>query len=319
MRSSYFISPKHYGKVCDIAAESVVQLYTDSNELYYSDVFSYVMNNTLYINGWVSSDNHFSYETIKQFISNCIEIDINMVLSIKQIPLSNDIFEINAGTFLGYASNENAEGIPFEHLLVTKLTKTIYNKINEAIKIGLVINGKQIDIFAETNYENNSYIIDLINEYLIDENYISINIKVSPIINQMLYKSNENFIINAYGPRSPYGNTNFIGLDIYRNSKYSHLVSKEIAGKMGLIENLNYSLVELTYSHNNPTPIQFGIKGNIGGIYLENGTFFENCNKFDELIDIKNNIIEKIKSTPNSLIELAKWGYFNLNTKYEKL
>jgi S-adenosylmethionine synthetase len=319
MRTSQFISPKHYSKVCDIAAESVVQLYTNSNELYYSDVFSYIVNDELYVNGWISSNNHFSHDIIKQFISDCIEIDINIVLSIKQISLSNNISEINTGTFLGYATNENSEGIPFEHLLVTKLTKSIYNKINEAIKIGLVINGKQIDIFVETNYKNNSDIIDLINEYLIDENYISININISPIINQLLYKSNENFIINAYGPRSPYGNTNFIGLDIYRNSKYSHLVSKEIAGRIGLIENLNYSLVELTYSHNNPTPIQFGIKGNIGGIHLENGTFFENCNKFGELIDIKNNFIEKIKSTQNSLIELAKWGYFNLNTKYEKL
>lgn len=319
MRTSQFISPKHYSKVCDIAAESVVQLYTNTNELYYSDIFSYIINNTLYVNGWVSSNNHFSYDIIKQFISDCLEIDINVVLSMKQIPLSKDISEITSGTFLGYATNENPEGIPFEHLLVTKLTKTIYDKINEAIKIGIVINGKQIDIFVETNYKNNSDIIDLINEYLIDENYIRISIDIIPIMNKLLYKSNENFIINAYGPRSPYGNTNFIGLDIYRNCKYSHLVSKEIAGKIGLIENLNYSLVELTYSYNNPTPIQFGMKGNIGGIHLENGTFFENCDNFEQLIEIKNNITEKIKSTPNSLIELAKWGYFNLNTKYEKL
>jgi len=75
----------------------------------------------------------------------------------------------------------------------------------------------------------------------------------------------------------------------------------------------------LTYSFNNETPIQYGIKGNNTGIHIENGTFFEYGENFNELITIKNNIIEKIKSNPKSLVELSKWGYFNLNTKYEKI
>ena len=74
MRSSYFISPKHYSKVCDIAAEAVVQLYTNTNELYYSDVFSHIINNKLHVMGWVSSNAHFSLDEIKNFILELCEI-----------------------------------------------------------------------------------------------------------------------------------------------------------------------------------------------------------------------------------------------------
>lgn len=317
MRSSYFISPKHYSKVCDIAAEAVVQLYTNTNELYYSDVFSHIINNKLHVMGWVSSNAHFSLDEIKNFILECIEIDIEVILSLEQVPIISNMIDIDSGTFLGYSTNENPQGIPFEHLEVKNLTKFIYDSIDEAVKVGITINGKQIDVMIETNYDDKS-IIDLVNLYLSNKGYLRTSVNVSKI-NNIIYKSGENFILNAYGPRAPYGNTKFVGLDVYRNSKYSHLVSKEVAGKILIKQNLNYSLVELTYSLGNETPIQYGIKGNEGGIHIEHGTFFDYGENFNELITIKNNIIEKIKSNPKSLVELSKWGYFNLNTKYEKL
>jgi hypothetical protein len=113
MRSAFFVTPKYYSKVCDVAAESVVQLYTNTNELYYSDVFSYITNNTLYVNGWVNSNTHFSYDEIKNFISNNIDVEIPIVLSIQQTELLTDIITMGSGTFLGYSTNENIQGIPF--------------------------------------------------------------------------------------------------------------------------------------------------------------------------------------------------------------
>jgi hypothetical protein len=108
-----------------------------------------------------------------------------------------------------------------------------------------------------------------------------------------------------------YGNTKFIGLDINRNSKLAHLVSKEIADRYIVNINLNYSLVELTYSNGNETPIQFGIKGNRGGLNIENGTFFEYSSDYMRILKTTDTILDKIKSNPTALIEMAKWGYFN--------
>jgi len=311
MRSAFFITPKYYSKVCDTASESVVQLYTNTNELYYSDVFSYIMNNTLYVCGWVSCNNHFSYDEIKNFISNNIDVELPIVLSIEQKEIPNDIVTFGSGTFLGYSTNENVFGLPFEQLEVKKLTKFIYDSIGEAMRVQITINGQSIQVSVECDYDNKTDLEDLIEDFLKNKGYMQKVINIKSINKNMLYKSNDNFISNTYGPRSPYGNTQFIGIDINRNYKWAHLVVKEIADRYIVNNNLNYSLIELTYSSETETPTQFVIKGNKGGIHIENGTFLEYLSDYGRVNTTKNTILDKIKQNPNGLIEMAKWGYFD--------
>ena len=99
--------------------------------------------------------------------------------------------------------------------------------------------------------------------------------------------------------------------NINRNYKWAHLVVKEIADRYIVNNNLNYSLIELTYSSEVEIPTQFAIKGNKGGIYIENGTFFEYIADYGKINNTKNKIITKIKENPIGLIEMAKWGYFD--------
>jgi S-adenosylmethionine synthetase len=311
MRSAFFVTPKHYSKVCDVAAESVVQLYTNTNELYYSDVFSYIVNNTLYVCGWVSSNIHFSYDEIKYFISNNIDVELPIVLSIEQKELINDIITIGSGTFLGYSTNENVVGLPFEQVEVKKLTKFIYDRFGEAMRVQITINGQQIDVCIECDYDNKGELEDVIVDFLKNKGYMQKIIKVKNINKNIVYKSGDNFISNTYGPRSPYSNTQFIGIDVNRNYKWAHLVTKEIADRYIVNNNLNYSLIELTYSAETEKPIQFAIKGNKGGIHIENGTFFEYLSDYGRVNTTKNTILDKIKQNPIGLIEMAKWGYFD--------
>ena len=58
MRSSKIKSPSHYDKVCVIAVEAIVQMYTNKNEFYKSNLFSYIYDGTLNILGTLSSNNH---------------------------------------------------------------------------------------------------------------------------------------------------------------------------------------------------------------------------------------------------------------------
>jgi len=311
MRSAFFVTPKHYSKICDVAAESIVQLYTNTNELYYSDVFSYIVNNTLYVCGWVSSNIHFSYDEIKDFISNNIDVELPIVLSIEQKELINDIVAIGSGTFLGYSTNENVVGLPFEQVEVKKLTKFIYDRFGEAMRVQITINGQQIEVCIECDYDNKTELEDLIVDFLKNKGYMQKIIKIKNINKNIVYKSGDNFVSNTYGPRSPYGNTQFIGIDINRNYKWAHLVTKEIADRYIVNNNLNYSLIELTYSAETEKPTQFAIKGNKGGIYVENGTFFEYLSDYGRVNTTKNTILDKIKQNPIGLIEMAKWGYFD--------
>ena len=183
MRSAFFVTPKHYSKVCDVAAESVVQLYTNTNELYYSDVFSYILNNTLYVCGWISSNIHFSYDEIKDFISNNIDMELPIVLSIEQKELINDIVTIGSGTFLGYSTNENVVGLPFEQVEVKKLTKFVYDRFGEAMRVQITINGQQIEVCIECDYDNKGELEDVIVDFLKNKGYMQKIIKVKNIIN----------------------------------------------------------------------------------------------------------------------------------------
>jgi len=311
MRSSFFITPKHYSKVCDVASESVVQLYTNTKELYYSDIFSYIIDGVLYINGWVSSNDHFSYDEIKNYVISHIGIDIPILILIKQTNLYNNTQLIGSGTFLGYSTNETTSFLPFEHDEVRRLTKFIYNEFEEKMRVNLTINGDLIYVLVETDNIDKNSLEYLILQFFESKKYNQIVIDVKGINHEVVYKSDTNFISNTYGPRSPYGNIKFIGIDINRNFKYSHWVVKEIADTYLQNNGLNYSLVELTYSAEKEIPTQFAVKGNIGGIHIENGTFFEYIDKYDMINMLRGKILSKITETSDTLIQMAKWGYFN--------
>jgi S-adenosylmethionine synthetase len=261
--------------------------------------------------GWVSSNIHFSYDEIKDFISNNIDMELPIVLSIEQKELINDIVTIGSGTFLGYSTNENVVGLPFEQVEVKKLTKFIYDRFGEAMRVQITINGQQIEVCIECDYDNKGELEDVIVDFLKNKGYMQKIIKVKNINKNIVYKSGDNFISNTYGPRSPYSNTQFIGIDVNRNYKWAHLVVKEIADRYIVNNNLNYSLIELTYSAETEKPTQFAIKGNKGGIHIENGTFFEYLSDYGRVNTTKNTILDKIKQNPIGLIKMAKWGYFD--------
>jgi hypothetical protein len=173
----------------------------------------------------------------------------------------------------------------------------------------ITINGKEINVIIETNYLNKNEITDKVEYYITkSKNYLRKTVFTTDFSKKTIYSSSNNFISNFYGPRSPYGNTNFIGLDIYNNYRYSHLISREISKKYLNENKLNYCLVELTYHSNKELPIQIGIKGNDSGIHLENGTFFIYSDNYDMYLGIKNNVIENINSNKTFLIDIAKWG-----------
>lgn len=309
MRSSKIKSPSHYDKVCDIAVEAIVQMYTNKNEFYKSNLFSYIYDGTLTILGTVSSNNHYTDDEILNFIKTHIDIDIVITLNFIKLELSENLIHTNNDTFLGYCCNENPQGIPFEQLEALTLSKYLYKTFKIPFELEITINGKEINVIIETNYLNKNDITDIVEQYITkSENYLRKTIITTDFNKKTIHNSSNNFISNFYGPRSPYGNTNFVGLDIYNNYRYSHLISREISKKYLNEKQLNYCLVELTYHSNKELPIQMGIKGNDSGIHLENGTFFHYSNDYNMYSYLKKNVIEYISSNKTSLIDIANWG-----------
>jgi S-adenosylmethionine synthetase len=311
MRSSKILSPSHLNKICDIVVESIIQLYNNSKEPYKSNLFSYIIDDKLTVVGEIYSKNHFTNIEILNYIVRNIDIHIDIDLMFKKSSLTDLVLNINTDTFLGYYCDENENGIPFEQMEALNVSKYLYEILKLPFVLEVTINGKFIDVLIEINFENTEYISNLLNAYFSNsENYDTHRVTVVELDKKILYRSGYSFISNSYGPRVPYGNTNFIGLDINNNYRYSHLVSREIAKKFLKQNNLRYCLVELTYHSNNELPIQIGVKGNAEGIYIEHGTFFQYLSDYNMYMDIKNKVIKNITDNSTLLVDMAKWGLY---------
>lgn len=315
MRSSYFYTPNHPNKICDLVVESIVQLYFNTKEIFYSKLFSYYNERKLHILGPIYSDFHFSIDEIKNYIYSKLVIECELVFLIEQKDLSSKNFnKIQSGVFLGYSNNENFFRLPFEHIECIKLSKFLYENTNSIFENQITINGAQIDLNIKTDYKNYDDIYNLIIQYLKTKEpglYLKNNIYIEKIEKELNYQSDKIFISNAYGPRIPYSKTNFIGLDLYSNSKITHLIGRELANSFILKYDLRYCLVEITYLENVETPVQFALKGNTTGIHLENGTFLEPYLNPALINEAKDKVVKSLYESEDSILNLTKWGYFN--------
>lgn len=319
MKTSYFYSPKHPSKICDIAIESVVNCYYREDIQFYSDIFSIIKNDTLILEGVIKASSPVSDSTLIPYIKNNIGDDYSIINNIVVEESDEEFTERTfSGIYLGYSCLEVDEMIPFEHKEARELTRTIYEKLEIPLKTQIHVNGQRLVVSLEHNYENKSEIDLIVDEFFSREDsnqnqYNKADIHHSEIRKNIIYKSGNSIIPSFYGPRAWYGETDFVGYDFLSNKRICHLIVRDIANDYSQRKVLNYCAVEIDFTDNNPVPIHFGIKGNTTGIHLENGTFFD-FGDIDKVYPMyKERVLNKIKTGEIDIVEIAKWGFPNTN------
>ena len=320
MRTSYFYSPTHPSKICDIVVECIIDTYIKKEISFHSDIFGLIQDGSINLYGNLTATEIIDDEELILVIQSHIGTEYPIVNNIKinkvEFPLRERFF---SGVYLAYSCSENENLLPFEHDECRNLTKLIYDKLNIPIRVQIYISGEAAFVSLEHNYENPSE-IDIIVKDFFDRTDIPNSIQYnepeiyhSEIRNDVIYKSNDSIVSSFYGPRAWYGETDYIGSDILSNKRLAHLIGREFANNYLKSESLSYCAVELTFSANNPEPINFGIKGNSEGIHLENGTFFEYGDVKNDYPLTKKAVLDKIKSNKYNIIEIAKWGFPSTN------
>ena len=316
MKTSHFYSPKHPSKVCDIRIETFLDYYRKQDIDFYSDIFCFIKNNTIHIEGFMDVSSPIADVELIEEIQKEIGTDYSIINNVVTEEYEGDFVERTfGGIYLGYACVEVDEFIPFEHQEARGLTKRIYDLLDIPIKVQVHVNGNRLAISVEHNHENIEELETIIKEFFVREDtgahnvYNEPEIYHSPIRNDVVYKSNDSIVSSFYGPRAWYGETDYIGSDFLSNKRLGHLIAREIANEYTRERTLSYCAVELDFTDGNETPIHFGIKGNTSGIHLENGTFFE-FGDIDEGYPIyKQRVLDKIKSGELNIVEIAKWGF----------
>jgi len=320
MKTSYFLSPKHPSKVCDIAVESIVDTYHKEDIKFHSDIFAFIYKGAIHLHGHMDVSSPIA-ETellpkIKQNIGEDYQIVNNIIVEESDVVDNERTF---SGVYLGYSCNEVDEMIPFEHKEARELVRTIYTQYEIPLKAQVHINGERIAVSLEHNFTDLDKLDEIVKEFFkpIEDNPKKVGgipeIYHNPLRDDVVYKSSDSIISSFYGPRAWYGETDFVGSDFSSNKRLGHLICREIANDYTLKKVLSYCAVELDFTDDNPKPIHFGIKGNDRGIHLENGTFFEFGDIETEYPLYKQKVLDKIKTGEIDIIEIAKWGFPNID------
>jgi S-adenosylmethionine synthetase len=320
MKTSYFLSPKHPSKVCDIAVETIVDTYFKQDIKFYSDIFAFIYKGDIHLHGHMDVSSPIAeaelIPKIKKNIGEEYQIVNNIIVEESDVVDNERTF---GGIYVGYSCNEVDEMIPFEHKEARELVREIYSKFEIPIKVQVHINGERIAVSLEHNYENSEELDKIVIDFFDVEEGITKKIKGVPEIyhsslrDDVVYKSSDSIISSFYGPRAWYGETDFVGSDFSSNKRLGHLIVREVANDYTKKRVLSYCAVEIDYTDNNPVPIHFGIKGNDTGIHLENGTFFEFGDIEIEYPMYKERVLEKLKTGEIDIIEMAKWGFQDTN------
>jgi hypothetical protein len=320
MKTSYFYSPKHPSKICDIAIEVIIDTYHKKNIDIHSDIFSFINEDTLYLNGNIKTNHEINFSELLSNIENEIGTNYKIINNIKTIEV-NEILEERtfSGIYLGYSCLEDSLMIPFEHQMTIELTRKIYDKLDLPLKTQIHINGNRPIISLEHGHDNFQEINAIVNDFFTydkssDElQFLQPEIYHNIIKKDIIYKSNDTIISTFYGPRAWYGEVDYIGSDFLSNKRLGHFICREIATDWGKKNTLSYCAIELDFTSDIHLPIHFGKKGNKTGIHLENGTFFQFGDIENEYPLYKKIVLDKIKSGEIDIIEIAKWGFPNIN------
>jgi S-adenosylmethionine synthetase len=320
MKTSYFLSPKHPSKVCDIAVETIVDTYFKEDINFYSDIFAFIYRGAIHLHGHMDVSSPISEPELLPKIKENIGEDYQIVNNII-VEESEDIDNERtfSGVYLGYSCNEVDEMIPFEHKESRELVRTIYNQYEIPLKAQVHVNGERIVVSLEHNFDNNEILDEIVREFFRPDEDITkkitgeVEIYHTLLRDDVVYKSSDSIISSFYGPRAWYGETDFVGSDFSSNKRLGHLIVREIANDYTSRKTLSYCAVEIDFTDDNPVPIHFGIKGNDRGIHLENGTFFEFGDIETEYPMYKERVLEKLKTGELDIIEIAKWGFPSTN------
>jgi len=304
MRTSRFYSPLHPAKIVDHVTELVSLFYYENNLNETCNIFSQLYKNNIIIQGTINSNDHPTDYELLSYIKDNINCDYNINLNLIKSNFVKNCSK-SLGTFIGYATTETIDYLPFEHYYSKELVKTIYQNYNIPIVCQLTINGNDVLISLEHNFKNSLDIESIISDIYkskINKTVNNIDFVHSNINYDKLYDSGKYLIYNHYGPRVPYGDISYVGSSVLSNNRLSILNARTLAIDYLTKNDLKYSLVEISYG-GDQEPVQIGIKGNTTGINIENGTFFT-YGTFDEISRIEDNLILNKETITNYI----HWG-----------
>ena len=323
MRTAEFVTPKHPDKLCDIISDSILDLFLVKDP--YTQCSIQTMGGFGKI--WVTGEIHTNVFILDSEIKNLIKTIsgyTDIELHINQNPNKNPIKTNDQGIIIGYATTETKSKVPFEYELARELCKYIYSIYPYDGKTQVTINGTDAKVVASFQNTKSEDLEKLVYSFFQTNSKKITNqlLKISEIycnphgdwvigsLDNDTGISGAKNVIDNYGPRIPIGGGSFSGKDPSHIDRCGAYMARKIAIDSLIKYGLSYSLVELSYTMGNDTPIQARIKGNDKGINVETGVKLFEITDYDLSI---NGIIDLLDLRKPIFKETTEWGPFGNN------
>jgi len=260
IKTCEFVSPKHPDKMCDLIADSILDVYLKKDKKSRVAIEVLGGHNLITITGEVKSRVKVNIKDIvRKIIGKQYEIRINLE---QQSPfISQGVNQGGAGDqgiMVGYACRETKTFMPYEYELARNLCRDIYKKYSFDGKVQVTTDGKKvITVIASFQNTKSHHLEKLVKSLIKAENYL-----INPAGEWSLGGfdadsglSGRKIVIDAYGPQIPVGGGSFSGKDPTKVDRSGAYMARRIAVDLIRKHKTDEVLVKLAYAIGKKEPV----------------------------------------------------------------
>lgn len=233
-KTAEFVSPKHPDKICDFIADSILDMYMNSDQE--SRVAIEVMggHNLVIINGEVTSRVETDIVTrVKSIVGESCRVIVNVVPQSREIAQGVDIGGAgDQGIMKGYATSETDSLLPLEYVLARDLCQKIFETYPFDGKTQVTVeNGRVTTVVASFQNSKNDDLLSLVKKIIRAEEYL-----INPAgeweqggFDADTGLSGRKLIVDNYGPEISIGGGSFSGKDYTKVDRSGAYMARHIA------------------------------------------------------------------------------------------
>jgi len=310
IKTAEFVSPKHPDKICDLIADSLLDLYLQGDKN--SRVAIEVMggHNLIIINGEVTSKIKIDIEKIvRDIVGEDYKVISNIVLQSPEIAHGVDAGGAgDQGIMKGYATSETNTFMPLEYELARSLCQKIFKVYPYDGKTQVTIDGdKVITVVASFQNTKNDKLLELVKSIIKADEYL-----INPAgewiqggFDSDTGLSGRKLIVDNYGPEINIGGGSFSGKDYTKVDRSGAYIARKIAVDLLKKYNAKEVYTKLAYAIGKSDPVMAvstvdGKEESIVGYDLS-----------------PNGIREYLKLDEVKFVDTCNWGHFGRNFNWD--
>lgn len=321
LKTAEAVTPQHPDKLCDQISDAILDAHLEQDRNSRSAIEVMGGHGMIVIMGEVTSSAQVDIEkVVRKIIGDDYQIQINISKQSPEIARGVDTGGAgDQGVMVGYACSDNKSFLPQELYLARSLCRFIFNRHSQDGKTQITLSGDKIEtIVASFCNVSKEELQDLVSLWLKELNIEKVkNIYLNPSGDWSCGGfaadtglTGRKLVCDNYGPQIPIGGGSFSGKDATKVDRSGAYMARKIAVDLLKKYQAREVLVKISYSIGISSPVMANAKI----VKRDNKVIKLKVNNYDLS---PNGIINFLDLKKPQYLEVAKWGSFGNNFKWD--